>query len=134
MMTDQTYYMGIDIGSTTVKVAILSDDRRPVFTEYRRHNADIQPTLRALLSSALEKIGDAPVCPAITGSGGLTLSKALGVPFVQEVIAVASSLHTFYPQTDAAIELGGEDAKIIYFENGNVEQRMNGICAGGTGS
>ena len=94
-MTDQTYYMGIDIGSTTVKVAILSDDRRPVFTEYRRHNADIQPTLRALLTSALEKTGDAAVCPAITGSGGLTLSKALGVPFVQEVIAVATSLHTF---------------------------------------
>ena len=70
----------------------------------------------------------------ITGSGGLTLSSHLHVPFVQEVVAVASALQDYAPQTDVAIELGGEDAKIIYFENGNIEQRMNGICAGGTGS
>ena len=70
----------------------------------------------------------------ITGSGGLTLANHLGVPFVQEVIAVSTALQDLAPQTDVAIELGGEDAKIIYFENGNVEQRMNGICAGGTGS
>ena len=79
-------------------------------------------------------MGDLDVSPVITGSGGLTLANHLGVPFVQEVIAVATSLEHFVPQTDVAIELGGEDAKIIYFENGNVEQRMNGICAGGTGS
>ena len=70
----------------------------------------------------------------ITGSGGLTLANHLEIPFVQEVIAVSSSLQTMAPQTDVAIELGGEDAKIIYFEGGNIEQRMNGICAGGTGS
>ena len=70
----------------------------------------------------------------ITGSGGLTLAKHLGIPFVQEVIAVSTALQDYAPQTDVAIELGGEDAKIIYFECGNVEQRMNGICAGGTGS
>lgn len=78
--------------------------------------------------------GDLQVSPVITGSGGLTLANHLEIPFVQEVIAVASSLEHLVPQTDVAIELGGEDAKIIYFENGNVEQRMNGICAGGTGS
>ena len=72
--------------------------------------------------------------PVITGSGGLTLANHLEIPFVQEVIAVSSSLQTMAPQTDVAIELGGEDAKIIYFEGGNIEQRMNGICAGGTGS
>lgn len=70
----------------------------------------------------------------ITGSGGLTLAKHLGIPFVQEVISVSTALQDYAPQTDVAIELGGEDAKIIYFEGGNVEQRMNGICAGGTGS
>ena len=70
----------------------------------------------------------------ITGSGGLTLANHLEVPFTQEVIAVSTSLEEFAPKTDVAIELGGEDAKIIYFDNGNIEQRMNGICAGGTGS
>ena len=79
-------------------------------------------------------LGNLTVHPMITGSGGLTLANHLQVPFVQEVIAVSTSLQTFAPVTDVAIELGGEDAKIIYFENGNVEQRMNGICAGGTGS
>ena len=74
------------------------------------------------------------IAPMITGSGGLTLAKHLDVPFVQEVISVSTALQHYAPQTDVAIELGGEDAKIIYFENGNVEQRMNGICAGGTGS
>ena len=69
----------------------------------------------------------------ITGSGGLTLANHLGVPFVQEVIAVSTSLQKIAPQTDVAIELGGEDAKIIYFEGGNIEQRMNGICAGSDG-
>ena len=74
------------------------------------------------------------LCPVITGSGGLTLANHLEIPFVQEVIAVSTSLQKMAPQTDVAIELGGEDAKIIYFEGGNIEQRMNGICAGGTGS
>ena len=74
------------------------------------------------------------LCPVITGSGGLTLANHLEIPFVQEVIAVSTSLQKIAPQTDVAIELGGEDAKIIYFEGGNIEQRMNGICAGGTGS
>ena len=87
-----------------------------------------------LIRRAIEKIGDREVIPVITGSGGLTLARHLGVTFVQEVIAVASSLQHYAPQTDVAIELGGEDAKIIYFDRGSVEQRMNGICAGGTGS
>ena len=78
--------------------------------------------------------GEMTLHPVITGSGGLTLANHLGVPFAQEVIAVSTSLQKLAPKTDVAIELGGEDAKIIYFEDGNVEQRMNGICAGGTGS
>jgi len=126
--------LGIDIGSTTVKIAVLDKDRTLLFSDYKRHFADIQGTLADLLGEAVDKIGDRTVRPVITGSGGLTLANHLGVPFTQEVVAVASSLEFYAPQTDVAIELGGEDAKIIYFEQGNVEERMNGICAGGTGS
>ncbi|MCD7735518.1 MAG: 2-hydroxyacyl-CoA dehydratase [Lachnospiraceae bacterium] len=126
--------LGIDIGSTTVKVAVLGPDKELLFSDYRRHYANIQETLSSLLKDASDRLGDLTVAPVITGSGGLTLANHLHVPFVQEVIAVATSLEHYVPQTDVAIELGGEDAKIIYFEGGNVEQRMNGICAGGTGS
>ncbi len=133
-MAKTKYSLGIDIGSTTVKVAIMDEENTLLFSDYKRHFADIQGTLAGLLSDAGRILGDIEVHPMITGSGGLTLAKHLDCPFTQEVIAVASSLETFAPKTDVAIELGGEDAKIIYFENGNVEQRMNGICAGGTGS
>ena len=129
-----SYTLGIDIGSTTVKIAILDKSDNLLFADYKRHFANIQETLADLLQEAWEQHGEMTLHPVITGSGGLTLADHLGVPFVQEVIAVSSSLQKLAPQTDVAIELGGEDAKIIYFENGNIEQRMNGICAGGTGS
>ncbi len=128
------YTLGIDIGSTTVKVALLSPDQDLLFSDYRRHFADIQGTLATLLAEATEKVGDHEISPVITGSGGLTLANNIGVPFTQEVVAVSTALSHYAPQTDVAIELGGEDAKIIYFEGGNIDQRMNGICAGGTGS
>ena len=133
-MNQNLYKLGIDIGSTTVKIAILDENDDLVFSDYERHFANIQDTLAALLEKAYRKEGDMNLAPMITGSGGLTLAKHLGVPFVQEVISVSTALQHYAPQTDVAIELGGEDAKIIYFEGGNVEQRMNGICAGGTGS
>ena len=126
--------LGIDIGSTTVKIAILDENDTLVFSDYERHFANSQETLADLLQKAEDQLGELTLCPVITGSGGLTLANHLEVPFVQEVIAVSTSLQKLAPKTDVAIELGGEDAKIIYFENGNVEQRMNGICAGGTGS
>ena len=125
--------LGIDIGSTTVKIAILNTDGEIIFSDYKRHYANIQETLSSIINDAYEQLGDLPVSPMITGSGGLTLSKHLDIPFVQEVVAVATSLKDYAPQTDVAIELGGEDAKIIYF-TGGIDQRMNGICAGGTGS
>ncbi|HIX59348.1 MAG TPA: 2-hydroxyacyl-CoA dehydratase [Candidatus Blautia gallistercoris] len=128
------YTLGIDIGSTTVKIAVLSPQGELLFADYERHFANIQETLADLLGKAIDSLGEQDVCPVITGSGGLTLANHLEVPFVQEVIAVSTSLQTLAPKTDVAIELGGEDAKIIYFEGGNIEQRMNGICAGGTGS
>ncbi len=133
-MSHMQYTLGIDIGSTTVKIAILDDRHQILFSDYKRHFANIRETLASLLSLAFEQLGNLTVHPIITGSGGLTLANHLQIPFVQEVIAVSTSLQTFAPVTDVAIELGGEDAKIIYFEGGNVEQRMNGICAGGTGS
>lgn len=129
-----TYHtLGIDIGSTTVKIAVLNEDHEILFADYERHFANIQETLAGLLKKAFDKLGPMEIRPAITGSGGLTLSKHLKVPFVQEVVSVATSLKDYAPQTDVAIELGGEDAKIIYF-TGGIDQRMNGICAGGTGS
>ena len=125
--------LGIDIGSTTVKAVILDPENNVLFSAYQRHYANIQETLAGLLAQALDEVGPMEVYPVITGSGGLSISKHLNVPFVQEVVAVATSLQDYAPHTDVAIELGGEDAKIIYF-SGGVDQRMNGICAGGTGS
>ncbi len=133
-MNEKLYKLGIDIGSTTVKIAILDEQDNLIFSDYEGHFANIQETLSNLLHKAFDSTGEIMVSPMITGSGGLTLAKHLGIDFVQEVIAVSTALTHYAPQTDVAIELGGEDAKIIYFENGNVEQRMNGICAGGTGS
>lgn len=134
MNLKEQYTLGIDIGSTTVKIAVLNKNNEVVFSDYERHFANIQETLSDLLGRAVYKLGGIHASPVITGSGGLTLAKHLGAPFVQEVIAVSTALQDYAPQTDVAIELGGEDAKIIYFEGGNVEQRMNGVCAGGTGS
>ncbi len=131
---NQLCRIGIDIGSTTVKVAVLDKYDTLLFSDYERHFANIQETLASLIKKAEESLGPLELSPVITGSGGLSLAKHLNVPFVQEVIAVSSALSHYAPLTDVAIELGGEDAKIIYFDGGSVEQRMNGICAGGTGS
>ena len=127
MNQTELHTLGIDIGSTTVKIAVLDSNNDVLFSDYERHFANIQETLSDLLGRAIYKLGQIKVSPMITGSGGLTLAKHLGVPFVQEVVAVSTALQDYAPQTDVAIELGGEDAKIIYFENGNIEQRMNGI-------
>lgn len=132
-MDRKQYRLGIDIGSTTVKIAILDEKSEVLFSDYQRHFANIQETLARLLIAAKEKLGELDLIPMITGSGGLTLATHLHVSFVQEVVAVATALKAIAPKTDVAIELGGEDAKIIYF-TGGIDQRMNGICAGGTGS
>ena len=128
-----TYHAGIDIGSTTVKLVVLNERNEIIFGDYRRHHAHTQQTLNSLLKSVREKLGNCALQLKITGSGSINLGKALGIGFVQEVVAVATALKEAAPQTDVAIELGGEDAKIIYF-TGGLEERMNGVCAGGTGS
>ncbi|NTU88757.1 MAG: 2-hydroxyacyl-CoA dehydratase [Actinobacteria bacterium] len=126
-------HIGIDVGSTTVKLAVLDDAKQVVFSVYRRHHADIRATISEIISEAAAQFEGAPMTIAITGSGGLLLSQWLDLPFVQEVVASKTAVEAFIPETDVAIELGGEDAKIIYFDH-SIEQRMNGTCAGGTGA
>ena len=116
MEKQNLHRLGIDIGSTTVKIAILNQENEMVFADYERHFANIRETLSDLLSKAQDALGNLFLAPIITGSGGLTLAKHLEIPFVQEVIAVSCALQDYAPQTDVAIELGGEDAKITTHE------------------
>jgi len=132
--------IGIDVGSTTVKIAVLADDDSLVYSDYQRHRADIRSTIINVVGKALDIIEEKfpagesqPVSVKVTGSGGLSVSQWLNIPFIQEVIAATTAVKKLIPQTDVVIELGGEDAKITYFRGG-VEQRMNGTCAGGTGA
>ena len=127
------YYLGIDVGSTTVKAYLTDENNQCLYSNYVRHNSDVRSTLYSLLDEIKEKYTDISIYPVITGSGGLSIADALHIKFVQEVIACTKTVETYIPQTDVAIELGGEDAKITYFE-GSLEQRMNGTCAGGTGA
>ena len=132
-MEKRKYRAGIDVGSTTVKLVVLDDNNAIIFGKYRRHMAHTQQTLRDLLCEAREELGECAIAVRITGSGAINLGHALGIGFVQEVVSVATALKERAPHCDVAIELGGEDAKIIYF-TGGLEERMNGVCAGGTGS
>ena len=132
-MGEETLHIGIDVGSTTVKLAVLNSANEIVYSVYRRHHADVRATVLEVLEEASQKFPTQEFSVGITGSGGLLLSQWLGIEFVQEVIASKTAVEAFIPKTDVAIELGGEDAKIIYFDNG-IEQRMNGTCAGGTGA
>ena len=127
------YRIGLDIGSTTVKVAVLDGENRLVYSDYRRHLSDIRSALSQLLEECRKELGERKAVVSMTGSGGLSLAKRLNIQFVQEVVACAKAVKTLLPETDVAIELGGEDAKITYF-TGGMEQRMNGSCAGGTGA
>lgn len=126
-------HMGIDVGSTTVKLVVLDENLEVLFSRYQRHYAEIREVVVSLITQAYEQFQEDDVTVAVTGSGGIAVAEHLGVSFVQEVIAGTQAIQAFYPQTDVVIELGGEDAKITFLRGG-VEQRMNGICAGGTGA
>ena len=130
---DKLYYMGIDVGSTTVKLYVEDQEHQCIYSKYQRHYSDVKPAIESLIKEVQEHYGNLPVKVVMTGSGGLSLSKHLNVEFVQEVIACTKTVETYIPECDVAIELGGEDAKITYFES-TLEQRMNGTCAGGTGA
>ena len=110
--------LGIDVGSTTVKLSVIDEDGTLVYANYERHHTDVRATARSLFIKAQKHIGETPMYAAITGSGGMLLAQWLDLEFVQEVIASKRAVETLIPQTDVAIELGGEDAKIIYFDNG----------------
>ena len=125
------YSIGLDVGSTTIKTAVLDKNDTLVYSSYERHYSDIKATLAKVLKTVLAKYDDFSI--SVTGSGGISVSQWLDIPFIQEVIAGVEAIKRLIPETDVAIELGGEDAKITYLKGG-LEQRMNGTCAGGTGA
>ena len=125
------YKIGLDVGSTTIKLAILDDNNKLIYSSYQRHYSDIKKTLVEVLLKIIKKHEVFSIM--VTGSGGIAVSKWLDIPFIQEVVAGVKAIETLIPACDVAIELGGEDAKITYFKGG-LEQRMNGTCAGGTGA
>ena len=125
--------MGIDVGSTTVKVVLLDEQDNYLYKKYIRHYANILDTVHTLLQEAQVGYEEAKVHVAITGSGGMAMADKVRIPFVQEVIAETKAIKALYPQTDVIIELGGEDAKVTYLGR-TAEHRMNGSCAGGTGA
>lgn len=130
------YALGIDLGSTTIKYALLSGSGETLSSSYVRHQSDVRGTLISTLrqmAAARPEAATSPLRVRFAGSGALRLAEALHVPFVQEVLAAALFLRSRTPELDAAIELGGEDAKLLYLSNG-VELRMNEACAGGTGA
>ncbi|WP_265458952.1 2-hydroxyacyl-CoA dehydratase [Enterococcus sp. HY326] len=128
-----TIRAGIDVGSTTVKLVILTEGNETIFAKYERHYSDVKQATIKVLKEAQEILNNQELTMTITGSGGMGLAEVLDIPFVQEVIACTKTVEEIIPQTDVAIELGGEDAKITFFQ-GALEQRMNGSCAGGTGA
>lgn len=126
-------HVGIDIGSTTIKVVVMNSCEELLYSRYERHYANIKKKLKEILLDAKKVLNSSYITVTITGSGGMSIANELKVSFIQEVVASAKAIKAYHPEADVAIELGGEDAKITYFKDG-VEQRMNGSCAGGTGS
>ena len=132
------FYVGIDVGSTTIKIVCLNEENSIIYSIYQRHLSNVRETAKIMFDSFLkelkEKYGNDIQCKvSITGSSGMGIASWIDLDFVQEVIACIKSIETFIPETDVAIELGGEDAKITFLKN-DMDQRMNGSCAGGTGA
>ena len=130
---NKTLYTGLDVGSTTAKIVVMDEYCRIIYSEYKRHYADIRKTIAGILNDVCRMFPNDKTSLCVTGSAGIAVSQWLELPFVQEVIAGANAVRCFIPKTDVVIELGGEDAKITYF-NPSIEQRMNSTCAGGTGA
>ncbi|GFH39871.1 2-hydroxyacyl-CoA dehydratase [Pseudolactococcus insecticola] len=127
------YKAGIDVGSTTVKMVVFDENYDIKFSRYERHFSDVKTATVKVLNEMIAELGDIQFTFSITGSGGMGLSDVIGATFIQEVIASTLTIEKFIPETDVMIELGGEDAKMTFFD-GAMEQRMNGSCAGGTGA
>ncbi len=126
-------HVGLDVGSTTVKIVVLDQELNMIYSNYQRHFSDTKNTVCQVLEDLIKKYPDCSFTLALTGSGAMSASRFLDVNFIQEVVSCKRVVERYIPQTDVVIELGGEDAKIIYFDQ-SIEQRMNGTCAGGTGA
>ncbi len=128
------YKMGFDVGSTTVKCVLLDENNNVIFSKYERHYAKLRETVQLLLNQVFDQFGNIDVLVATTGSGGMGISSWLDIDYVQEVIAGCEAVVCNIPSANAIIELGGEDAKVTFIDSKSLDQRMNGICAGGTGA
>lgn len=128
-------YAGIDLGSTTAKIAVIDHNQKLIFSRYKRHNTKVKETVTELLNEAENQLGDINVSIKLTGSAGLGMSESTGIPFVQEVIASSTVVTKYYPEVKTLIDIGGEDSKMIFFHDKKAPDiRMNGSCAGGTGA
>ncbi len=132
-MNHNILHVGLDVGSTTVKIIVMNEKQETIYKDYQRHYSDTKNTVCNVLKKLNEDFPNSEFTLALTGSGALSVAKFLGVSFIQEVVSCKRAVEKYIPQTDVVIELGGEDAKIIYFDQ-SIEQRMNGTCAGGTGA
>ncbi len=130
---ESPFRVGVDVGSTTIKLVVLGEEHEILYKNYARHFSEIGRSLQENLTQLKELVGTSKFSFALTGSAGMGIAQRIGLPFVQEVVACAAAVRRLIPQTTTAVELGGEDAKITYFGDAP-EQRMNGVCAGGTGS
>ena len=126
-------HVGVDVGSTTVKIVVMNENQEVIYKDYQRHFSDTKNTVCNVLENLCKSYANNNFTIALTGSGAMSAAKFLGVNFIQEVVSCKRAVEKYIPQTDVVIELGGEDAKIIYFDK-SIEQRMNGTCAGGTGA
>lgn len=132
---EKTYYIGLDVGSTTAKIAVIDSDNRVIYSKYERHNARVNELVSQYFDEILALTGDAEARICVTGSVGMATAEQLQAEFVQEVVAASVYARTAHPEAKALIDIGGEDAKVIFFKKkGNMELRMNGNCAGGTGA
>lgn len=131
--TNELLRVGIDLGSTTIKIVVLDESDQIIYKKYNRHFSETRATLRNMLKELISRFGGYEMSFAITGSGGLSLAEGLGISFFQEVIACTEAVQRNLKNADVVIELGGEDAKITFLGK-NIDQRMNGSCAGGTGA
>ena len=132
-MEKNILHVGLDVGSTTVKIIVMNSNLETIYEDYQRHFSDTKNTVCNVLENLIKKYPENSFTIALTGSGAMSASKFLGVEFIQEVVSCKRVIEKYIPETDVVIELGGEDAKIIYFDQ-SIEQRMNGTCAGGTGA
>ncbi len=126
-------HVGLDVGSTTVKIVVLDSKLNIIYENYERHFSDTKNTVCNVLEKLNKDYPNSQFTISLTGSGAMSAANFLNLPFLQEVVSCKKAVEKYIPQTDVVIELGGEDAKIIYFDK-FIEQRMNGTCAGGTGA